>query len=212
MKFHRWLLVFFLCFLILGCAKARTYSLYLRYQPVRDFPSLQQKIGSTLGIAPFKDERSETLYIGIHTPLQGVSSYFESAPSPLEKAIKESLSEVLSSRGVKTIPISSWDGKPESLKTQEADSILMMEIKKFWTEGKAAPFKTDVKISIHFVIHLGVKKEGKVFTKNVTVEKEMTTLRLTPEKVEQTLNEILTEVFDVFLSDPYALYPMVKGG
>jgi len=212
MKFYRWLLIAFLCFLALGCAKARTYSLYLRYQPGRDLPSLQQKIGSTLGIAPFKDERPETLYVGIHTPLQGVSSYFKSDPFPLERAIKESLTEVLSSRGVKTVPISSWDGEPESLKTQEADSILMMEVKKFWTEARAATFKTDAKISIHFVIHLGVKKEGRVFTKNVTVEKEMTTLRLTPEKVEQTLNEILTEIFDVFLSDPYAYYPMVKGG
>ena len=204
MKSYRWLIIFFLSFLVFGCAKARIYSLYLRYQPARDLSSLQQKIGPTLGIAPFKDEQPETLYIGIHTPFRGVSSYFKSDPFPLERAIKESLVEVLSSKGVKTVPISSWDGKPESLKTNEADSILMIEIKKFWTEGKATPFKTDVKISIHFVIHLGVKKEGKVFTKNVTAEKEMTTFRLSPEKVEQTLNEILTEIFDVFLSDPYA--------
>jgi hypothetical protein len=119
MKSYRWVTILFLCFFILGCAKARTYSLYLRYQPSRDFPSLQQKIGSTLGIVPFKDERSETLYIGIHTPLQGVSSYFKSDPFPLERAIKESLTEFLSLQGVKTVPISSWDGRPESLKTMQ---------------------------------------------------------------------------------------------
>ncbi|MCJ7747400.1 MAG: hypothetical protein MUP27_06625 [Desulfobacterales bacterium] len=203
MKSYRWVTILFLCFFILGCAKARTYSLYLRYQPSRDFPSLQQKIGSTLGIVPFKDERSETLYIGIHTPLQGTSSYFKSDPFPLERAIMNSLTEVLSLQGVKTVPISSWDGRPESLKTMETDSVLMIEIKKFWTEGRAVPFKTNVKMSIHFVIHLGVKKEGKVFTKNVTVEKEMTVFRLAPEKVEQTVNEILAEIFDSFFSDPY---------
>jgi hypothetical protein len=203
MKSYRWVVIVFLCFFILGCAKARTYSLYLRYQPSRDFPSLQQKIGSTLGIVPFKDERSETLYIGIHTPLQGTSSYFKSDPFPLERAIMNSLTEVLSLQGVKTVPISSWDGRPESLKTMETDSVLMIEIKKFWTEGRAVPFKTNVKMSIHFVIHLGVKKEGKVFTKNVTVEKEMTVFRLAPEKVEQTVNEILAEIFDSFFSNPY---------
>jgi hypothetical protein len=203
MKAYRWVTILFLCFFILGCAKARTYSLYLRYQPSRDFPSLQQKIGSTLGIVPFKDERSETLYIGIHTPLQGTSSYFKSDPFPLERAIMNSLTEVLSLQGVKTVPISSWDGRPESLKTMETDSVLMIEIKKFWTEGRAVPFKTNVKMSIHFVIHLGVKKEGKVFTKNVTVEKEMTVFRLAPEKVEQTVNEILAEIFDSFFSNPY---------
>jgi len=203
MKSYRWVTILFLCFFILGCAKARTYSLYLRYQPSRDFPSLQQKIGSTLGIVPFKDERSETLYIGIHTPLQGTSSYFKSDPFPLERAIMKSLAEVLSLQGVKTVPISSWDGRPESLKTMETDSVLMIEIKKFWTEGRAVHFKTNVTTSIHFVIHLGVKKEGKVFTKNVTVEKEMTVFRLAPEKVEQTVNEILTEIFDSFFTDPY---------
>jgi hypothetical protein len=203
MKSYRWVTILFLCFFILGCAKARTYSLYLRYQPSRDFSSLQQKIGSILGIAPFKDERSETLYIGIHTPLQGTSSYFKSDPFPLERAIMNSLTEVLSLQGVKTVPISSWDGRPESLKTMETDSVLMIEIKKFWTEGRAVPFKTNVKMSIHFVIHLGVKKEGKVFTKNVTVEKEMTVFRLAPEKVEQTVNEILAEIFDSFFSNPY---------
>ena len=203
MKTYRWLMVLFLSFLIFSCAKARTYSLYLRYQPSKEFPSLQQKIGSTLGIAPFKDERPDTLYIGIHTPLQGISSYFKSDPFPLEKAIMESLVEVLSRQGVKTIPISNWDGRPESLKSLESDSILMIEIKRFWTEGRAVTFKTNVKTSIHFVIHLGVKKEGKVFTKNVTVEKEMTVFKLAPEKVEQTVNEILTDIFDAFFSDPY---------
>ncbi len=203
MKTYRWLMILFLSFFIFSCAKARTYSLYLRYQPSKEFPSLQQKIGSTLGIAPFKDERPDTLYIGIHTPLQGISSYFKSDPFPLEKAIMESLVEVLSRQGVKTIPISNWDGRPESLKSLESDSILMIEIKRFWTEGRAVTFKTNVKTSIHFVIHLGVKKEGKVFTKNVTVEKEMTVFRLAPEKVEQTVNEILTDIFDAFFSDPY---------
>jgi hypothetical protein len=203
MKSYRGLMVLFLTFLILSCAKARTYSLYLRYQPSREFPSLQQKIGSTLGIVPFKDERPDTLYVGIHTPFQGISSYFKSDPFPLERAIQESLTEVLSHQGVKTVPVSKWDGKPESLKNMETDSVLMVEIKRFWAEARSVPFKTNVKTSIYFVIHLGVKKEGKVFTKNVTVEKEMTVFRLAPEKVEQTVNQILTDIFDAFFSDPY---------
>jgi len=196
-------MILLLSFFIFNCAKARTYSLYLRYQPSKEFPSLQQKIGSTLGIAPFKDERADTLYIGIHIPLQGISSYFKSDPFPLERAIQESLVEVLSRHGVKTVPVSNWDGRPESLKDMETDSILMMEIKKFWTEGRAVPFKTNLKTSTYFVTHLGVKKEGKVFTRNVTVEKEMTVFRLAPEKVEQTVNGILTDIFDAFFSDPY---------
>jgi len=203
MKSIRWLFILSLGFFVLGCVKTGTFSLSLRYQPVKDFPSLQTKMGPTLSMAPFKDERPDTLYIGIHTNLQGDSNYFKSNPFPLEKAIKESLSNVLSRYGVKTIPISNWDGKPESLKNMETDSVLMIEIKRFWTEGKASAFRSTVKTTVQLVIHLGVKNEGKVFTRNVEVEKEMTVARSTPEKVEEMVNQILTDIFDSYFSNPY---------
>jgi hypothetical protein len=203
MKSIRCLFIITLAFFVLGCAKAGTHFLFLRYQSLKEFPSLQTKMGSTLSMAPFKDERPGTLYIGSHTNLQGGINYFKSDPFPLEKAMMESLSNVLSHRGVKIITVSHWDGKPESLQNMEADSVLMIEIKKFWVEGKARSFRTELKSMIHFVIHLGVKREGRVFTRNVEVEKEITFPRLTPERMEQTVNEILSDIFDNFFSNPY---------
>jgi len=206
MKSTRWLFILislFSSFFMLTCATAGTYSISLRYQPVKELSSLQAKIGSTLGMAPLKDERPETLYIGLHTSLRGDSSYFKSHPFPLEKGISESLSEALSRYGVKTVPISSWDGEPESLKNIETDSVLTIEIKRFWTEGKASLFRTNVKTVVQFVIHLGMKKEGRVYTRNVEMEKEMTIARSTPEKVEAMINQILTDVFDSYFSNPY---------
>jgi hypothetical protein len=203
MKSVRWLFILSLGFFVLGCAKVGTYSLSLRYQPVKEFSSLQTKMGSRLGMAPIKDERPETLYIGVHTNLQGDSSYFKSDPFPLEKAIKDSLSDALSRYGIKTVPIPSWDGKPESLKNMEIDSVLMIEIKRFWTEGRASAFRTTIKTVVRFVIHLGVKNEGKVYTRNVEMEKEITEARATPEKMEAMINQMLADVFDAYFSNPY---------
>ena len=203
MRSIRSLILISLGIFIFGSANAGIYSLSLRYQPVKEFSSLQTKIGPTLAMAPFKDERTDTLYIGVHTNLQGDSSYFKSYPFPLGKAIKESLSDVLSRYGVKVVPISNWDGRPESLKDMDADSVLMIEIKRFWTEGKAYPFRTGVRTMVQLVIHLGVKKEGKVFTRNMEVEKEMTVARSTLQKVEAIMNQILTEIFDSYFSNPY---------
>ena len=203
MKWFRCLLVVYLSLFVLGSAEAGTYSLNLRYQPLKDLSSLQAKIGSTLAIASFKDERPETLYIGRHTNVEGDVSYFRSNPFPLEKAISDSLPDVLSRNGVKAIPIPSWDDKPESLKDVEADSVLMIEIKRFWTEGKASLFGTKINTVVQFVIHLGVKKEGKIFTRNVEIEKEMTVSRSTPQRVETITNQMLTEVFDSYFSNPY---------
>ena len=202
-KYFYWLPILLIIFFILGCATGGTFPIHLKYQPGREFPSLQQKLGTTLKIAPFKDERSDTLYIGHHTSIRGISSYFKSDPFPLEKAIEESITDVLSRYGVKTTSISNWDGKPESLKNMETDSVLMIEIKRFWTEGRAATFRTNVNTSIYLTIHLGVKKEGKIFSKKVYVNKEMTIARLTPERVEQMINQTLTEIFDSFFSEPY---------
>jgi len=203
MKSFRWFFVLSLVFFVVSGAKAGTYSLNIRYQPVKEFPSLQQKIGATLAMAPFKDERTDTLHIGSHTRVQGDFTFFRSHPFPLEAAIKESLSNAFSRYGVKTISIASWDGEPESLKNMEADSVLMIEIKRFWSDGSGAPFRTNVRTVVQMVIHLGVKKEGKVFTRNVESEKEMTMARSTPERVEGMINQMLTEIFDNYLSNPY---------
>ena len=203
LKPHQWLLCPFLSFFIVGLALGETYPTNIGYQPVKEFPSLQQKIGSILGIAPFKDDRSDKPYVGHQTAFRRVSHYFKSEPFPLEKAISDSLTKAVSRSGVKTVPISEWDGKPESLKNIEADSILMIEIKRFWTEGIAEVRGIKMITSVYLIIHLGVKKEGKVFTRNVYVMKENTVAGLTPAEVEQIFNRILTEILDNFFSNPY---------
>jgi hypothetical protein len=197
------LLVLFFIIFALDCAETEAYSLSLRYQPMREFPSLNQKFGSTVGIAPFKDERQEKSYIGVHFPVRGLTTHFESNPSPLEKALQESLSNALSRSGMKVVSIANWDGTPESLKNIDTDSILMIEIKKFWTEGRASLFGTTIKTTVQLVIHLGVKREGKVFTRNADIEKEITVPRSTPERVEAIFNQILTDILDPYFSSPY---------
>jgi hypothetical protein len=196
------LLVLFFLFFVIDCAEAQTYSLSLRYQPKKGFPSLQQKFGPTLGIAPFKDERREKSHIGIHFPLRGLATHFESNPAPLEKALQEALRDSLSRLGLKVVSVSNWEGTPDSLKNIDTDSVLTIEIKKFWTEGMGSLFRTNIKTTVQLVIHLGVKNEGKVFTRNADVEKEITVPRSTPERVEAIINEILSDIFDAFFSSP----------
>lgn len=202
MKSRRWLLVILMVF-VFGCAKGGTHLIRVQYQPLKEFPSLSGKIGPTLGLVPFRDERQDQLYIGTHTPYEGPSSYFKSDPFPLNQAIMDSISNTLSRFGVKTVSVLNWDGKPESLKAIEADSVLVVEIKRFWTEGKAGAFRSIAKTSIHLIIYLGVKKEGKVFTRNVEIAREGTYARLTPKRVEAMVNQVLTEIFDAFFSNPY---------
>jgi hypothetical protein len=203
MKSLRWLSILLLGCILLGCSRGGTSRLYLRYDPAKDFPTLQEKIGINLAVPPFKDERFDKLYIGFLAPLAGGYTYYKSEPFPLEKAIRDSLSDVLSPRGIKTAPVPGWNGQPDSLKGLEADSILMVEIKKFWIEGNVGVLGTDIKASVSLLIRLGVKKEGKVFTRSIDLERKMKDTRLTPALAEKILNQMVTEIFDAYFSNPY---------
>ena len=203
MKPFRWCVILVLGFSMLGCSQGGTYRLYLRYQPAREFLALQEKIGLNLAIAPFKDQRPEPSYVGLLVPLAGNYTYYKSDPSPLENAMKDSLARVLSTYGIKQVPATDWSGTPDSLAGLEADSIFMMEIKKFWIEGKAGILGTDIKASIALILHLGVKKEGKVYTRTIDLERKTKDTRLTPGLAEQTMNGMLTEIFDSYFSNPY---------
>ncbi len=204
MKRLHWFSILLLGFFLFGCATSGTYSLRPRYESSKEFSSLQQKVGPKIAFAPFKDERPDSLYIGQYTPVQGAARYYKSEPAPLETAMMEALNDVLLKRGLRTMSIPSWDGTPESLRNIGADSILLIQIKRFWVEGKDdLLFRTSINTSIHLVIHLGVKKEEKVFTRNVEVEREKTVFAGGPEHMGQMVNEILTDVFDALLSNPY---------
>jgi len=202
MKSLRWLSLFLVGCVLLGCSRGGTYRLYLRYDPVKDFPALQEKIGVNLALPPFKDERFDTRIIGFLAPLTGSYIYYRSEPFPLEKAIRDALSDVLSPRGIKTVPVSGWNGQPDSLKGLETDSVLMVEIKKFWIEGNETLLGTDIKASIHLLIHLGVKKERKVFTRSIALERNMKDTRLTPALAQNILNQMVTDIFDSYFSNP----------
>jgi hypothetical protein len=206
MRSYRWMMVVCLGWLALSCSQGGgTYSLYLRYEPVKDFPSLQQKLGSTVALGPFRDLRPDTVYVGTYIPNQGLPTYFQGEPAPLEQGIRGSVTQALSKGGVKTVPGIEWDGQPEALRTLGTDSILSLEIKGFLTEAKASLFQTHLVTKVSLVIHLGVKKEGKVFTRKVDLEKERTVANWEwgREQMEQTINQTLSEIFDEFFSNPY---------
>lgn len=212
-KSFGWFQIFLLCFLIPSFAWARTYpgpylpredthSINIRYQSTKRFPSLQKKVGLTVGLAPVKDTSHGRLYVG-HYVYQRVSNYLRSEPFPLENAIRDSLLQLFSLYGIKTVPISNWDGKEESLKNIGADSILMIEIMRFWAEGMVSARGTNVNTSIYLAIRLGVKKERKVFRKDMFTIKENSIVGLTPAGVEQIINQTLNDILDTFFSDPY---------
>ena len=197
-----WLSLFF-CILIvpIGRTSAGIFSVHLEYHPHRAPSSLRETLGSTLGIAPGWDRRPDQDFIGHHVSSRRVSTYLQSEPSPLVRAIREAFSNALSPLGVRTVSISQWDGSAESLKQIEADSVILVEIKRFWTEGRPVALRTHVNTSIHLTLILGIKEESRIFTQRIYLERNRTLSRWTPEQMEQRINDILTDILDSFLAN-----------
>jgi hypothetical protein len=187
-------------FLLMGAALGKTYFVQIRYEPMGKISTLQKKVGLTLGLSPFKDTRPDRQHIGRHTKYRGIPAYFDSIPSPLDNAIRESLSESLSRKGLKIVLVSTWDGKQESLKSIEADSVLMIEIERFWIEGRTVPRGINVSESIYLTFRLGLKKEGKVLTQRAYSSKQRVFNQLTSENAELMINQALAEILDSFFS------------
>jgi hypothetical protein len=203
MGFFSGIIILLLSFSLLGPAWGETYPISFEYSRPIKFSNLQKKIGPILGIAPFRDQRSEKLYMGRYTSPRHATGYFTSEPISLEKAIQESLSKAVIHSGVETTPILEWDGKSESMKDMNADSVLMIVIKRFWVEGRVVSLRTKMHASIHLVTYLGKKKLGKVFTQNVFIEKNKTFGTLSSQEVAQWLHRTLADTLDAFLRNPY---------
>lgn len=188
---------------LFGSAHGATYPVSLEYTRATKFSSLQKKTGPILGIAPFRDQRPDQAYIGRYILPRNLPNYFTSQPVALEKAIQECLRKALTRSGVETIPIAAWDGKPESMIGMNVDSVLMIVVKKFWMEGRVIPLRTRMNASIHLISYLGIKKLGKVFDRNMFVEKNRTFGRAAPQDMAQWINRTLANTLDAFLRNPY---------
>jgi len=178
--------------------KQEIYTINIRYQDAKQFPSLNQNIGQTIAFAPFSDSRRGRQYIGHQMSARKIPSYFISEPLPLENAISEFFFEALSNSGIRPILVPSWDGKSGMLKDLETDSILKINIRRFWIEAAPAGRRTRVNTSVYFDIFLGVKKENRVFTQNMYIGKEMMDDNFTPERLEQFINRTLGDIFEDF--------------
>jgi hypothetical protein len=182
----------------LGSGRAGTQIVPIRYQPVGKLFFLLKKTGSTLAVCPFKDKRPDQHHIGHSISDRHVTTYFESAPSPLERAMREVLAQSFSRSGLRIVPILNWDGVQESLNSIETDSALKVDIERFWIEGRVIPRGINLSASIDLTFHLGLKKEGKMLTQRAYSSKQRTFTQWRPESAELMINQALTEILDAF--------------
>jgi hypothetical protein len=175
------------------------HSLNIHYWDVDKIPSLGQKMGATVAIAPFKDTRRNRQHIGQHLTHGRTSGYFRSEPFPLEKALQDFFVAALRNSDVKALSLSAWDGKPEGLKSLKSDCVLKVLIKRFWIQTETTAGRTRVYMWVYLDILLGVKKMDKVLTQSVYVgEETISGAEFSPQTLTNYVNQTLRNVVESF--------------
>ncbi len=174
----------------------QTHSLIIHYGDAIKSPSLIQKTGGSIAIAPFKDTTRNRQYIGQHVTMGRVSGYFRSEPFPLEKSIREFFFAALQKSGVDSLFVSAWDGKPEGMKGMKSGSVLKVTIRRFWIKAETTSGRTRVFTWIYLDFFLGLKKLDRVLTQSVYVGEETIygpefTLQTLTDSTNQTLRNVV---------------------
>ena len=166
------------------------------------FPSLAQKTGVTMAIAPFEDTRRERRYIGQQTTQGQVSAYFRSEPFPLEKSIQEFFIAALNNSSIDPILTSAWNGKRKGPTSLKNDSILKVRINRFWIKAdtERGGRRTRIYTWVYLDLLLGLKKQDNVLSQSVYVgEESLYGPEFSPQILTDSLNQTLRNVVDAYL-------------
>lgn len=188
-----WPLVLILV-LLPACGGRKTYLVDIKYVPQVP-PSLKVK-QATVAVAPFIDKRSNTDDVGIRKKLDGSLDRFTTGRFSVGESVKEAVEKFLRGNDFKVVDMPEWDLRPESLSKVEEDLVVGGEINRFWSQADSMPGRTVIRTELELAIYVGKPREGKVLKQKIEMGSEITQIIFSPGKIEETLNETLSEIIE----------------
>ncbi len=186
---------FALIFLLLAaCGGRKTYPVDLRYVPQTP-PSLKAE-KAKVAVAPVINKRSTRNDVGIRKKLDGSVDQFTTAPTTVSEGVQKAIEKFLRAHGFTVVETPEWDFKPESLSRIDAHLVVGGEINRFWSRAESKVGRTIVRTELDLTIYLGKPEEGKVLSQSVEIDREVTQIIFSSDKIEKTLNESLSEAIE----------------
>lgn len=186
--------LFALIFFFLSACGGRTFLVDLRYVPQTP-PALRVE-PTTVALAPFFDDRTEKGDVGVRRRLDGSVDRFTTAPTRVAEGVTKAVERFLRRNGFTVQAIEKWDLKPASLSKVDAEMVVGGQIKQLWSRADSVAGRTIVTTSLEIIFYLGKPREGKVLQQGVEIEREITQVIFSPEKVEERVNESLSEIIE----------------
>jgi uncharacterized lipoprotein YajG len=188
----KWFWTLVLLFSVWGCGASRNYWMGIRY--LSDPLSEKGGKGRVVAVNAFKDIRADRGQLGTWVRPRGQVVTFM-ASKPVDHAVTEAIAGYFRLRGYRVIDYTGWDLKPESLSDIPADLVVGGEVIHLKSDAWTT-VRTRVKVHVQLQIHVGKVSEGKVLGQKMEISKEIVGVTSRPERIEETLNQELSEAID----------------
>jgi hypothetical protein len=189
----KWFWALALFFFLLGCGASRTYWMDIQYLSGPIAENVEGK--RIVAVNTFKDIREDRARLGAWTRPKGRLDTFM-ASKPVDQAVTEAVSDYFRLRKYRVISSTGWDLSPESLSRIPADLVVGGEVILLKSEAWTTTLRTKVNVHVQLQIHVGKVKEGKVLRQKMEISKEIVGVTSRPERIEETLNQELSEAID----------------
>lgn len=185
---------FVLVFLFIFACGGKTFLVDLRYVPQTP-PTLKAE-PTTVAIAPFIDNRRERKDVGIRRKLDGSVDRYTTGSVGVGEGVRKAVEKFLRANGFRVVNIQGWDLKAESLSKIDADMVVGCQINRLWSRADSVAGRTIITTDLEVAIYLGKPGEGRVLQQGVEIDREITQIIFSSEKIEETLNESLSEIIE----------------
>ena len=193
----KWLIrcqLLWLFLLLSACGGKKAYLVELNYMP--QVPPRVGMSEAAVALAPFIDLRTNKEDVGIRTKLDGGVDRYITSPGSVREGVEKAVERFLRSNRYRILGTVGWDLRPESLSGVSADLVVGGEIYRFWGQADSMVGRTVIKTELEMAIYVGKPRERRVHQQKMELSREVTQLRFSPEKMEEMLNESLSEVIE----------------
>jgi hypothetical protein len=190
-RFLWWTLVLSL---LTACGASKTYLVEIKYVPQAPLSLRLQK--ARVGVAPFIDRRNSEHDVGMRRKLDGSLDRYTTAPTSVSEGIRKAVDRFLSRNNFQVIDLGEWDLQVASVSEIDTDLVVGGEINRFWSRADSMPGRTVIRAEVELVFYVGKPREGRVLQQKIEMTREITEIVFSEEKVEELLNETLSEIIE----------------
>ena len=180
-----------------ACASPITHPVQMDYKG-RIPPGTKQTV--TVGIQPFRDQRTDTdgYLIGYRQLGRGEQERYVSSPSDIARSVTRMTHDLIRHKGGMPGDLEGWDFSPEQMLalSDAFDLFVGGDIQKLQVDAVKRLMHTRMVLELEIVVYVGKVREGVVHRRPISMKTERIAPSFGPRELQQFLNDMLSQALE----------------